>query len=190
MKLFYSVLVLSICISCANTIQIEAPKPYASWPNQEWAQAAEKAVIATGLDKAKLADEKLFCPNGLTTRNLVHLMAAIVSYESGFKPETQYRESFKGSDGKNVISRGLFQISFSSTQQARYGCKWDKESDLHDPIRNAQCGVQVVAALAKENGVMTNHSGTSYKGAARYFSVMRPSGKLSQIKNKLKVWCE
>jgi hypothetical protein len=186
-------LLLALLAACATAPVVPPPepsKPYASWPNQEWAKAVEKAVIATGLDKAKLADEKLFCPNGLTTRNLVHLMAAIVHYESGFKPAKEYRESFKGSDGKNIISTGLFQISFSSTQQARYGCKWSKQTDLHDPIRNAQCGVQVVAALAKENGVMTNHSGTNYKGAARYFSVMRPSGKLAQIKARLKGFCE
>lgn len=182
-------LALLLLTSCATPLAVP-PQPYASWPNQEWAQAAEKAVVEHGLDKVPLSDEKLFCPNGLTKRNLVHLLAAIVSHESGFKPETQYKESFKGSDGKNVISRGLFQISKSSTQQARYGCKWTSQEELHDPLKNIDCGVRVITALAKENGQMANHSGTNWKGSSRYFSVMRPSGKLAKVKTKLKGHCE
>jgi len=186
-------LLLALLAACATAPVVPPPepsKPYASWPNQEWAKAVEAEIVATGLDKAKLADEKLFCPNGLTKRNLVHLMSGIVRYESNFNPKLEYKESFKGSDGKNIISTGLFQVSLSSSQQPRYSCGFTKQEELHDPIRNARCGVRVVAALAKENGVMTNHTGTTWRGSARYFSTMRPSGKLKDIKARLKGHCE
>ena len=181
---------LLLLASCATVPVVTPPKPYVSWPNQEWAQAAEKAVVATGLDKLELGDEKQFCPNGLGVRNWVHLMAGVVTYESNFKPATEYKEAFNSSNGQRVISTGLFHISISSTQQARYGCKWGSQAELRDPIKNIECSAKVISALVRENGVVTNHSGTSYRGMARYWSVMRPSGKLSQIKAKMKAWCE
>lgn len=200
----FTCLYLFGCASEIPTAPVAPPSaPYASWPNQEWAKAAEAAVIAEGLDKIAITDGRSFCPNGMHMRNWVHLLGAVARYESNFKPDLQYTEAFKGSDGKNVISRGLFQISFSSTQQARYGCKWSKQTDLHDPIRNIQCSAKVARALVTENKQVTNHTGTAYRGMARYWSVMRPNrtwtdtsgrkrstGKLTEIKARLKGHCE
>jgi len=181
--------IILLFAGCAAPIIVPA-KTFDSWPNQEWAKVALEAVRAEKLTSIPITDGKLFCPKGLTERNWVHLMAGIVTYESNFKPNTTYREAFKSSNGQYVLSSGLFQISISSTQQARYGCKWSSQAELLDPVKNIQCSAKVIRALVTENKAVTNHAGTAYKGTARYFSTMRPSGKLSQIKSKLKAWCE
>lgn len=168
---------------CATIPAIVPPKPYASWPNQEWAKAAEAAVIREGLDKLAPADAKLFCANGLTVRNWVHFMAAVVHYESSFNPKSVYHESF------GVDSSGLFQLT-KKTDNPNYGCTFIDERDVQDPIKNIDCAAKIFKKLIARDGVVTNHTGTSWKASARYWSVLRTTGKLSSVKAKLKTWCE
>jgi len=181
MKFIYSVLALSMLNACDIPIQIEPIKPYASWPNQAWAEHAERQVVELGLNQLTLSDAKDFCPNGLTTRNWVHLFAAMIKYESNFNPKSEYKESF------GPISTGLFQVSLSSSQQARYSCGFKVQSDIHDPLRNITCGAKIIKALSLEDGRLAGKVSGKWKGAARYFSVLRVDTK---SKKWLKQWCE
>lgn len=189
MKKLFIVLALGACeLPKDPGVPPVVEKPYASWPNQEWAKHAEKKVSETGLDKLVLADAKLFCPNGMSTRNWVHLMGAMVKYESGFKPELEYKESFRNSKGEYVISTGLFQVSYESSRG--YGFSGITTQDLKNPLKNIDVAVAILKKLTGQNGVIANHSGTSWKGGSRYWSVLRPNGKLPSVKATLKPWCE
>lgn len=183
---------VSGCASIPATPPVVAPpavveKPFASWPNQEWAKEALATVRREGLDKLPLSDAKAFCPNGMSERNWVHLMASMVRYESNFKPNTTYKESFKSSSsGDYVISTGLFQISISSTRGG-YGCVWSGQEDLKNPIKNIACSGKVLKKLVAQDGRMAGSVGGKWKGAARYWSVLRVDAK---TKAHVKQWCE
>ncbi len=199
-------LLLLILAACSTTPPAVTPvvvdAPFASWPNQEWAKEALATVRREGLADLDLADEKLFCPNGLTERNWVHLMAAMVHYESSFNPKSVYRESF------GVDSSGLFQMT-KKTDNPNYGCDFIDEKDVQDPIKNIRCAGKALRKLTMRDGIVTvhsngpNNSAPVYKAASRYWSVLRPNrkwtdpngkprstGKLTEIKAKLKAWCE
>jgi hypothetical protein len=95
-------------------------------------------------------------------------------YESSFKPETNYTESFKDSKGKPVISRGLLQLSIESVNQKAYGCAIKQEKELNDAIKNLQCSVRVIVYQSNKAGsLMDGVRG----GCSAYFSVCRKSSK-------------
>lgn len=101
------------------------------------------------------------------------LMYEMARYESGFKLEATYKESFKDSKGKNVISRGLYQLSVESANQSAYACNVT-EKTLHDPLVNISCAVKIFGYWAKrDNTLMSGKRG----GCARYWSVCRTNSK-------------
>lgn len=159
------------------------------FPKQEWTDASLAAVLASPLATVTPKDAKAFCPNGMTPHNWVHLMAAMARYESNFNTDEVYLESFKGSDGKRIISIGLFQISLSSGNA--YGCKFKDQAALKDPIQNLKCAVLILSRWIPKDGVIAlGSNNATAKGGARYWSVLRTSGKLSSVKNTLKLHCE
>lgn len=185
----YLLLLLAACTTAPTTpvAVVEQAKPYASWPNQEWAKEAEATVIREGLDKLSPSDSKEFCPNGMSRRNWVHLMASMVKYESNFKPATVYKEAFKSSSsGDYVLSTGLFQISISSTRGG-YGCVWSGQEELKDPFKNIACSGKVLKKLIAQDGRIAGRVDGKWKGAARYWSVLRVDSK---TKTHIKQWCE
>lgn len=146
-------------------------------------------VLGARLAAVRTSDEFSFCPNGLTPRNWVHLLAAMAKYESGFDPKKEYRENFTGRDGKRIISTGLFQISLSSGNG--YGCGFKTQADLKDPFQNIRCAVKILTKWVPKDGVVAaGGSNSTAKGGARYWSVLRTSGKLKEVKNTLKTHCE
>lgn len=172
-------LVVLLLASCT------APKPFRSaWPKLEWQEYVFNAVR----DMPYARDEKDFCPQGLSQRNWVHLMAAIVRYESNFNPQLEYREAFKNGKGETVISTGLFQVSYESSRG--YGFPNITTEDLKDPFKNIDVGVAILRKLIGQDGVVANTEGTQWKGGARYFSTLRHTGKLDAVKKYIKVWCE
>ena len=66
---------------------------------------------------------KLPCKKPTTVNECTYkLMVEMARYESGFKPEATYKENFKDSQGRFIISRGLYQLSVESANQKAYGC--------------------------------------------------------------------
>lgn len=190
LMLLMSLIFVSACQSSGFNLGSKTPAPvvdapFKSWPNQSWASEALATVRREGLAKLTMSDAGLFCPKGMSERNWVHLMAAVVYYESGFKPTTVYNEP----PPLNVPSSGLFQMT-KSTDNPNYGCNFTSEKDVQDPVKNIQCAGKAIKKLVARDGAITNHTGTSYKGMAKYWSVMRPLRKLPQVKAKLKPWCE
>jgi hypothetical protein len=191
--------------------EVAPPEPFLSWPNQQWADEALAVVRAEGLAAVHVKDAKDFCPNGLTERNWVHLLAAMVKYESGFKPDTSYKECSKskgtyGSSGKwfdahkaycipgdprdegVAISRGLIQISIRSGNA--YGCGLESPQELHDSATNLACAGKILKRWTAQDGVVAGGASGAWRGGARYWSVLRSTGRLADVKRTLKPFCE
>ena len=96
----------------------------------------------------------------------------MAKYESSFKPETQFKESFNDSKGKPVISRGLLQLSIESANQKAYGCNIKKAEEMHNPKTNLECAVKIVVFQANKSGTLM---GEPKLGCSSYWSVCRKS---------------
>lgn len=203
--LVFLALLFTSCVffisGCSTTIKEEPAIVLAEFksgfPQQAWAEHALSEVKKSGLQSVKVSDPWF---KG-TEHDWVHLLAAMSRYESGHKQNTAYKEcsvSAKtyGSSGKwfasegkycipghaldggVAISRGLLQISMQSANG--YGCGIKHPSELHDPFVNISCGILILKHWAKRDGVIS--SANPLRGAARYWSVLRPSGKLESVK--------
>ena len=175
-------LLLILLGACAT--QAPVADKTTSWPNLDWHEYVKQKT----LDLPMTSDGRLFCPQGLTPANWAHLMGAMVKYESNFKPSSTYKERFKNGRGEYVISTGLFQVSYESARG--YGFRGITTEELKDPYKNIDVAVAILKKWALRDGVAANHSGTTYRGGSRYWSVLRPSGKLAKVKAYLKPFCE
>ena len=156
-----------------------------NFPVKDWNDYALKEVKASRLLSVNPVDAKDFCPRGMSANNWVNLLAAMAKYESNFKPSTTYKENFKNSKGEWVISTRLFQLSYESARG--YGFNTTTEG-LKDPYLNIKIAVKILDKWVVQDKRIASSS--PYKGGSRYWSVLRPTGKLSSVKATLKPWCE
>jgi len=177
---------MTILISCSVPAPTPAPTPVPTkydWDNSDWDAALVAAIDKHGNNLLHMQpkDWNEYVAVWPTTREgLINFWARIfvtvAKFESGYKTESKYQEKFKSSStGSYVVSRGLFQISKSSTEQARYGCKWKNEEELHDPLKNIECAVRVVNFLVGDNKRIAGKINGEWQGIARYFAVFRPT---------------
>lgn len=189
-KVIY-ILFLTWAISCAvNQRAEEKPNHPAqnqsvelAWQNAEWDRYLYNAIATYGhnLLTIKPGDHLEFSDNYPVAISDIGLFWAkifvvLAKYESNWNPQTKYQEKFPDAKGKRVVSRGLFQISKESTEQARYGCKWKNEEELHDAQKNIECAVKVADALFGADKRIGGKVGGSWKGLARYWSAVRGVG--------------
>lgn len=151
----------------------------------EWSKHVYEAlpVLAPKLLAKAPADVATFCPaysklsEGDRRNFWVYLLSGMTEFESGHNPAVTYKENFKDAKGNYVISRGLLQISIESGNA--YGCGFKTEQEIHDPIKNLDCGLKILNRWIGSDGVISGHS-TSWLGGARYWSVLR-APKVSEI---------
>ncbi|NCN95588.1 MAG: lytic transglycosylase domain-containing protein [Bdellovibrionales bacterium] len=169
--------------------------PRFDWNNQnedflDWNFYAYEAIRDLGapLTSKNPNDILEFCPsyNSLddSGRKMfwISLIAAMARFESGFNPETRYTEAFRDALGQFIISRGLLQLSIESARG--YGCELRAAEDLHDPQINLECTVRILTRWVDRDGVITGKVGVSWRGGARYWSVLRKASTLSSIRSK------
>ncbi|MNL24656.1 Transglycosylase SLT domain protein [compost metagenome] len=152
---------------------------------KEWTSHVNKALDSLGQDLLDVvpADRSLFCPNyanlsyAQRKQYWAFMLSAMVRFESNFKPETSYTESFDDSNGNNVVSRGLLQISIESGNA--YGCGFKTSKDLHDPYQNLSCGIRILNRWVGRDGRIAGKVDSSWRGGARYWSVLRAGDKTS-----------
>lgn len=165
---------------------------YAAWAKKNrdgsWTRAAETAVANSPLSRLNPADITKFCPSypqlakPERRKFWVGLLSAMSKPESNFKPEATYRERFRDSKGRYVVSRGLLQISIESANQKRYDCDIRHPALLHDPVINLACGVRILSKWVSTDGVIASHSSDLHQGGGRYWSTLRiHNGKVSDI---------
>jgi uncharacterized protein (TIGR02594 family) len=105
------------------------------------------------------------------------LFVELARFESGFNPKATYKESFKDSKGKNVISTGLFQVSVESLRG--YGVKVTQE-ELFDPYKNIDAMLAIAKKWIVNDGVIASDK-APWRGMARYFSPFRDAKKKETI---------
>lgn len=156
------------------------------FPKQEWADWALQCVKNSNLPAVNVKDSWFHN----TPENWVHLLAAMCKFESSFKPESTYPESFKNGKGERVISTGLFQLSYESV--GGYGFKTTTEG-LKDPKLNIQIAVKILETWVVKHGYVASTGKSPYKGGAMYWSVLRHAdvkGKLEPVKALYKQWAK
>lgn len=143
-------------------------------------------VLGANILARNPADISSFCANysRLSTADKknfwVYMLSAMTELESAHNTNTSYTEAFNDVNGDRVISRGLLQISIESANS--YGCGFTNANQLHDPKRNLACGIRILNRWIGNDGVISGQSGTSWRGGARYWSVLRKENRLAQIR--------
>lgn len=167
------------------------------FPDQGWSRITLDGLDLYGqgmLSQKSIKDVTDFCPNysklDLQEKKEFYLglIAAMAKFESNFNPKSQYKESFKSSDGDYVVSRGLLQISKGSSQY--YSCGITDANMLHDPKLNLECGIRILNKwIVKDECLACND--VAWRGGARYWAVLRntkaPFNKIKAITNNLPV---
>lgn len=161
----------------------------ADWDNvrPEWTPILVKALETHGLG---LLQGKYEGACGEAKAFWVMLLSSLARYESGFKPETSYTENFADSKGKKVISRGIFQLSFESANQSRYGCALKDSLELHEAETGIVCAVKIANFLVSDSGAIHGKGASgSWLGLSRYFSPFRNSEKTKAMLDKARSIC-
>lgn len=169
--------------------------PAAGWDERpegrQWTTLAHQAIdtLAPQLVSVVPADIDAFCPGyrNASPANrrafYVALLAEVARYESNFDPSVRYTESFKDSQGRPVVSRGLLQISQESANG--YGCAIATADQLQDPATNIQCGVRILDRWIRQDQLVTGYVSGSWRGASRYWAVLRDRNKLVDMQAAL-----
>jgi len=146
---------------------------------KSWTSYAYEAVSEYGQDlmASNPEDIQTFCPKYRSLQSeekkmfWMHLISSMVEFESGFKPEAKFQESFKDRNGEYIISRGLLQISIESA--GGYSCRLNSAKDLHSARLNLECGVRILNRWVKRDGRVAGNVDGTWVGGARYWSVLR-----------------
>jgi uncharacterized protein YraI len=157
--------------------------------SKQWNVYARDAIRQKGqaLTSDTPSDVSSFCP-AYSRRSAadkeqfwIGLLSAMTRFESNYNPKLSYTENFRDSQGNRVVSRGLLQLSLESARN--YGCVLSSAQALHEPQANLSCGVRIVNRWVERDGVIAGGSSSGWRGAARYWSVLRKQSTLSQIKS-------
>ncbi|NQZ19850.1 MAG: transglycosylase SLT domain-containing protein [Bdellovibrionales bacterium] len=181
------------------TIEDIAQDENVEWPGFDWDGKNDDSIkwneytltsiesVGQKLIEKRPSDILSFCPNydnlNVSGKRMfwISLLAAMARFESSFHPETSYQESFTDSSGQRVVSRGLLQLSIESS--LGYRCPLDSAQDLHDPQKNLDCSVRIMNRWIDRDGLITGkNSSGSWRGGARYWSVLRKESTLSAIR--------
>ena len=171
-------------VSC-QTAQVVETKPLEE-PKKKiilaWGESRQEWTdhLIAEIDKAKWNPAiDNYCKTVSLKECVAQAVSIMARYESSFKTGEQFTESFNDSKGNPVISRGLLQLSFESSNQKAYACGLKKPEDLHDAKINLSCGVKIVNYWLNKDHVFF---GEPKLGLGRYWSVGR-----STSKNNIKV---
>lgn len=203
-------MLITVLTGCSS-IPLKYERISLSWEkdHQEriaWSDALVSSVKEQSANLSKASDLTKFCPKYKTlseqekVKALSEIFVGMSYYESGWKPQTEYRECdksrcrygdcfkhatygycMKGNpkyDGGVVTSRGLLQMSINSSNS--YGCGLKDSSELHDPIKNLKCAVLIMKRLVELRGEWTTPK--------NYWSVVKSSysgNKIEKIKDRV-----
>ena len=160
-----------------------------TWKNEDYQKLAVKAVENFGSSLlSEIPDDAVEW--GLTENTnkiefYANLLGALSIFESNQTPEVKYEESFCDRSGKNVISRGLLQISIESANgylKRRCITLISDEQELHDPYFNLTLGVIILDRWLASDKVISGGTNDDWRGAARYWSPFRQKDKVGRMK--------
>jgi hypothetical protein len=145
-----------------------------------WTKFTQNAIrnYGQGLLKSLPEDIQNYCPAYPNLNNRgrgdfwVQLISKLAYFESSYNTHETYRERFLDNDGKNVISRGLLQLSIESAN-GNYDCGLRNANELHDPKTNLECTVRIFNTLISKYGVIRKKANNQWFGVSRYWSPFR-----------------
>lgn len=207
MKILILALLLTSCTPKTEApIEPVAERVQLSWESshperQAWSDALIASLAQKITEMGKAKDIYTFCPkyNLLEPKGklivFAELMVGMAKFESGWKPETSYRECRKdkcvygecfnhathgycmvgGSqeDGGVITSIGLLQMSLASAN--RYGCELKESNDLYEPTKNLECAVKILSSRIKSMG--------SIASSSPYYAVIKTTNPNNHIKD-------
>lgn len=182
-----------------NTTAISQDSTAASVDQTKPLTLKEKLSVAAKEFEPLQTSYMPFCSKTPKDLNLFYttLFYEMIRHESGFKNEEAYYECAKSkcyysagcfvdpvrgfcritsskADGGFAVSRGLFQLSVSSSRGL--GCGWiNKSDDLHDEQLNIRCALNIYKNYILQDKIITGKVDDKWKGGARYWSVLRPT---------------
>jgi hypothetical protein len=165
------------------------------WNNDEWSGNLMMSLRLKNIFMQKPKDIKEYCPQYDELDELHklcfwgHLAVAMAKKESNYNSRTQFVENFNDSQGRPVISRGLFQMSFESANQRAYNCNFKTPQELHDPILNIKCMTNILYHWVSNDQRIGGKESGEWKGGARYWSVLRNNANTQFIKAKTIDFC-
>jgi len=203
---FFTLLIACGPIAVQPQVEIKPPARIAlSWEaghpeRAEWSDALIAALAQKVPDMSKAKDIKTFCPKFellepiQKNKAFAELMIGMAKHESGWKPDTSfrecnktkcvYKECFKHAtygycmigdkkyDGGVITSRGLLQMSIHSSMS--YGCGLKESSELHSPTKNLECAVKILARQIERREVIAS--------SKSYWSVIKGGYEKNHIK--------
>ena len=114
---------------------------------------------------------------------------AIARFESDWNPHAVFHEP----PPLGVDSVGLLQLSYEDQPNYHLEPLNRAQKSLEDPLVNIRCGLVIMAHVVEKDGVVAGEftdaqQHKKYKGAARYWSVLRegPKHHLNEIKTLTK----
>lgn len=176
--LFSVIFILTLTMAATNCsvpevkpkVEVVKSLPTLAWGDKPWTKILMDAIDAKSWDPGIVSP----CKKVEFKICLAQAISKMAEYESGFKPETKYVESFKDAKGANVVSRGLFQLSIESSNQSAYKCGIKVADELHDADTNIKCMVNIAHYWLNKDKVFF---GGEKLGLGRYHSVARVGSK-------------
>lgn len=182
-----------------NTTAISQDSTVASADQTKPLTLKEKLSVAAKEFEPLQTSYMPFCSKTPKDLNLFYttLFYEMIRHESGFKNEEAYYECAKAkcyysagcfvdpirgfcritsskADGGFAVSRGLFQLSVSSSRGL--GCGWiNKSDDLHDEQLNIRCALNIYKNYILQDKIITGKVDDKWLGGSRYWAVLRPT---------------
>ena len=139
----------------------------ANWSRELMASVtAHKAQLDQGNPEGYLAGYNALPPER-QIKFWCELLIAMAQFESSWNPRSRYQEA------NGHFSVGLFQLSYSNSQDYRWEAISEARASLEDPLVNIRCAVIVLSHLVAQNHVVAASEGTRHQGGARYWAVLR-----------------
>ena len=204
MKYFSLLIALVFVIFCGCTTATNQPDKSQSYISENWQwdtrfpaynSYAKQAIIKYGssLYGNPPKDVIDFCPDYFSlsadSRLMfwVNFLSALSYEESDHDSDLEYQERFEDNYGNKVISKGLFQLSYESSQN--YDCNISNHDDLKNPQVNIECATKILNKWNMSDNRITGRRFKffgSWKGGARYWSVLRKKNTKMNIINNLR----
>lgn len=187
--------IMNACTSGPTVVQ--EPEAVVEWVPGAWGEArdnfAKEALEAHGQAILQLEpkDAKEWCKNWDNVNRVnfyANLLSALAKFESNYKSATTYGEDMRDAKGKQVISRGLLQISQESANS--YGCNIKDAKELHDDETNIRCGVLIWNKNMVRDRRINGGKIGAWLGGASYHSPFRKDNRIASMKAALKPLCE
>jgi hypothetical protein len=118
----------------------------------------------------------------------VHLVSAMVRFESNFDPTARMHETTMGIDSitsEPVHSEGLLQLSYQDVRAYPFCNEFDWSADsrlsrtdprktILDPLKNLTCGIRILNRQVERKDLIAFRSG-------QYWAVLIPDGKYTRV---------